>query len=129
VSRPRHVDRIEIALFDDAIHMQIDEVQARCRSPVAKQTRLDVLEPQRFAQQWVGKQIDLTNRQVVGGTPVGVHLTEKVRSERLVHPFCILQISGGAEAVANLRHSPGDRARLARPPTAREGRLSSIALP
>ena len=45
--------------------------------PVAEQARLDVATQQRFAQQRVLEQIDLADREVVGGAPVGVNpLTE-----------------------------------------------------
>jgi hypothetical protein len=39
---------------------------------MAQQARLDVLQPQRLAQQRVREQVDLPDREVVRGAPVGV---------------------------------------------------------
>jgi hypothetical protein len=49
--------------------MRVDEVEARCRPPVAEKPRLDVLQFQRQLQERVVEQIDLTDREIVGGTP------------------------------------------------------------
>jgi hypothetical protein len=45
---------------------------------VTEQSRLDVFDPQRFAEEWVVKQIDLTDGQIVGCAPVGVHALNQV---------------------------------------------------
>src|SRR6202012_3943491 len=60
-----HIDHVEVESADHAIEMGIDEVQARRRPPMAEQARLDVLSPQRFAQQGIVEQIDLADRKVV----------------------------------------------------------------
>jgi hypothetical protein len=39
---------------------------------VAEQPRLDVLDLERLAQQWVRLELDLAHRQVVRGAPVRV---------------------------------------------------------
>src|SRR6185436_12046721 len=57
------------------------EVQPGRRAPVAEQARLDVLDRQRLAQQRIVEQINLTDRQVVGGAPVGFQPREIVGSE------------------------------------------------
>ena len=62
----------EIALLDDPVEMDIDEVEARRRAPMAEQARLDVLDLQRLAQQRIGQQIDLADRQIIRGAPPGV---------------------------------------------------------
>ena len=54
------------------------------RAPVPEQPRLDVLGPQRFAQQRVVEQIDLADREVVRGAPVGVDAVEEISSRRHV---------------------------------------------
>ena len=69
---PDHVHRVEVAGRDDPVQVRVDEVQAGGGAPVAEQPRLDVLGPQRLAQQRVVEQVDLADRQVVGGPPVGV---------------------------------------------------------
>ncbi len=62
---------------DHAVEMGVDEVQPRRRAPVAEQTRLDVLGPQRLAQQRVVEEIDLADREVIGGPPVAIEETSK----------------------------------------------------
>ena len=61
--------------------MNIDEIQARRCAPMAEQTRLDVLLGQRLLQQRIVEQIDLPDRQVVRGPPVGVDLPQLVRAK------------------------------------------------
>src|SRR5437763_9314161 len=72
VTRSRHVDRTETARADRAIHVGVDEIQARRGAPVTEQPRLDVLRPQRSAEQRIVQQVDLPNRQVVGCAPPAI---------------------------------------------------------
>ena len=69
-------DHVQIIASDDPIEMCIDEVQARCRAPVAEEPRLHMLKFQRLSQQRILEEIDLANGYVVRGTPVGVHSGE-----------------------------------------------------
>jgi hypothetical protein len=46
---------------------------------VPEQARLDVLDRKRLAQERVVEQVDLTDGEVVGGTPPGVEEGEIVR--------------------------------------------------
>src|SRR3954471_8714377 len=43
VSRPGQEDGVDILLADDAVQVGVDEVQPGRRSPVAQQSRLDVI--------------------------------------------------------------------------------------
>src|SRR5262249_31180525 len=52
------------------------------RAPVAEQPRLDVLPLERHLEQRVVEEVDLADRQVVGGPPVGVHLPQLVGAQR-----------------------------------------------
>ncbi len=78
-----HVDHAEVTPADQAVEVRVDEVQARRRAPVPEQPRLDVLDPQRLAQQRIRQQVDLTDRQVVGRTPVRVDRARLLVSERI----------------------------------------------
>ena len=69
VSGPCNIERRDLALSDDSIEMGVDEVEARRRSPVAEQSRFDVLSHERLAEQRIVNQIDLADRQVVRGPP------------------------------------------------------------
>ena len=82
VAGSRDVDHVQVIFLDDPIQMDVDEVLPRSGPPVAQQPRLDVLELQRLAQERVVIKVDLADRQVIGGPPVGVHLAEEVRCER-----------------------------------------------
>ena len=73
VSGSGDVDGVQIVLADQPVQVDVDQVEAGGGAPVAEQPRLDVLCFQRHAQQRVVEQIDLSDRKVVGGAPVGVH--------------------------------------------------------
>ena len=77
------VDRVEVPAPDDAVHVRVDQVEARRRAPVAEQARLDVLGQERLPEQRVVEQVDLADREVVGGAPVGVDQPELIRRERV----------------------------------------------
>ncbi len=70
--RAADVEDILIASGDDPIQVCIDEVQAWRRAPVTKQARFDMLRFQRFAEQGIVHEINLTDGQVIGSTPVAV---------------------------------------------------------
>ena len=57
---------------NDSIQMRVDEIDARRRSPVTQQPRLDVLERERLAQQRIVEQVDLAGGQVIGRSPPGM---------------------------------------------------------
>ena len=76
------VDHVQVIALDDPIEMHAEHVQARRRAPVAEQPRLDVLALERLLQQRIVEQIDLPDRQIVRGPPVGVHLAQLVRRQR-----------------------------------------------
>src|SRR5262249_15188109 len=63
---------VAIPSNNDPIQMRVNEIDARCGAPVSQQSRVDVLEGQRLAQQRVVEEIDLSGGQVVGGTPPGM---------------------------------------------------------
>ena len=71
VARAGDVEHRLLGAADEPVELGVDEVQARRRAPVAEQPRLDVLGAQRLAQQRVVAQVDLRDRQVVRGLPVG----------------------------------------------------------
>ncbi len=74
VTRPGHVDHVEVVVADQPVGVRVDQVESWRGPPVAQQPRLDVLGPQRLPEQRVVHQVDLAHRQVVGGAPVGVDL-------------------------------------------------------
>ena len=81
VPRADDVDHVQVIALDDPIQMHAQHVEPRRRPPVAQQPRLDVLALQRFSQERVVEQIDLPDRQVVGGPPIGVHLAQLLGGE------------------------------------------------
>ena len=76
---PVDVDHVEVARLDDPVQVDVDEVQPRRRAPVAEQPRLDVLQRERLLQQRIVEEIDLPDRQVVGGAPPGVDAGKLLR--------------------------------------------------
>ena len=75
------VDRLEVVAPDHPVHVGVDEVQAGCRAPVAEEARLDVLRAERLPQQRVVEEVDLADREVVRGPPVGVDPADLVVRE------------------------------------------------
>ena len=68
------VDHVEIIEADRPVQMDVDEILPRRRSPMPDHERLDMRQRQRLAQHRICVEVDLTNREVVGGAPVGVEL-------------------------------------------------------
>ncbi len=75
------VDHVEIVFPDHPVQVHVDEILPGGRAPVSQQHALDVREHQRSLQQRIVVKIDLPDRQVVGGAPVGVHLPEQFRRQ------------------------------------------------
>ena len=78
------VEDVVAGLADQPVEVGVDEVQAGRGAPVAEQARLDVLGPQRLAQQRVVLQVDLGDGQVVGRLPVGEQAVQ-LRFAQLSH--------------------------------------------
>ena len=75
------IDHVQVIFFDDPIEMHAEHVEAGRRAPMAEQPRLDVLPLERFFEQRVIEQVDLSDRQIVQSPPVGIHLAEVRRAE------------------------------------------------
>ena len=56
-----NVNDVEIQGADSTIEVNVDEVEPGCRAPMSQQARFDVLWPQRFLQQRIIEQINLTD--------------------------------------------------------------------
>ena len=69
MTRAGQVDHVGVGVLDQAVQVHVDEAESGRGPPVAQQPRLDVLRPQRLAQQGVLLQVDLADRQVVGRLP------------------------------------------------------------
>ena len=78
VARPGDVDDVQVVFLDDAVQVDIDEVQSRRRAPVAEQARLDVRQLERLLQQRIVVEINLSDGQVVGRAPIGVQLAQQL---------------------------------------------------
>ena len=77
------VDHVEVVRLDQAVQMDPEEIEPRRRPPMAEQAGLDVLEGQRFLEQRVLVEIDLSHGEIVRGAPPGVHLPEDLGRERI----------------------------------------------
>ena len=75
------VDDVQVVLLDHAIQVHVHEVQARRRAPMTEQTRLDVGARERLLQQRVVIEVDLSDRQIVCGAPVGVDSADELGTE------------------------------------------------
>jgi hypothetical protein len=52
--------------------VNVDEVEAWRGAPAPEETRLDMLLFERLAQQRIVEQVNLTDRQIIGGAPVSI---------------------------------------------------------
>ena len=82
VTRSGDEQRIDVVRQDQPVDVRVDEVQARRGPPVPEQPRFDVLGAQRLAQERVVEQVDLPDREIVGGAPPGVDARELTSIER-----------------------------------------------
>ena len=98
VSGSGKVDHVEIELPDDPVQVHIDEILSRRSAPVAEQPGLDVLRLQRLAQERVGIQVNLPDRDVVRRPPVGIHSAQQLGSQRSVHQCPPMSRSGQERA-------------------------------
>ena len=94
VARAGQVDHVGVALVDQPVQVDVDQAQPGRRAPVAEQPRLDVLRPQRLAQQRIVQQVDLRDGQVVGGVPVALHALQRRCVERALDT-CKLRVRPG----------------------------------
>jgi len=63
---------VKVCFFDHPVQVNIDEVQARRRSPVTEESWLDVFFREGLLEQRVVVEIDLANREVISCPPVRI---------------------------------------------------------
>ena len=73
---PGDVDHVEVALADDPVEVDVQQIESRNRAEMAEQPRLDVVRLQSLAEERVAEEIDLADGQVVRRSPVGVESLE-----------------------------------------------------
>jgi hypothetical protein len=91
----RDIDGVEVVRPDHPVGMDIDEVETRCGAPVSEQAGLHVRELERFLEQGIVEEVDLADRQVVGGPPVRVQALHLLLAEGLTRLGCGSGSSGG----------------------------------
>ena len=82
VPRARDVEHAQVALPDHPVQVGVEQVEPGRRPEVPEQARLDVLRPQRLAEQRVVEEVDLPDGEVVGRAPVGVEEVQLLGGER-----------------------------------------------
>ena len=78
MSRTSDEQNVEITLHNRAIHVSVNEIETRCRSPVSEESRLHMLDLERLLEQRIRTQIDLADRQIVGRAPVSIEKVKRV---------------------------------------------------
>ena len=76
------VEHVQVILLDDPVQVYVDEVLARRGAPMPDHQGLDVRQFQRLLQQRIVVEINLADREVVRGTPIGVHLSQQIGRQR-----------------------------------------------
>ncbi len=90
------VDHVEVVLVNDAVAMDVDEIEAGGGAEMAEEAGLDVVEGEGLFEEGVVEEIDLADGEVVGGAPVGVDFLELVWGEGVGH-FVPFVVSGEGE--------------------------------
>ena len=95
------VNHVEVVFLDDPVQVHVNEVLPGGRAPVSQQHVLHIRERQRPLQQRIVVEINLADRQIVGGAPVGIHLVEQFRGKSFCLHGSILLLSAKTENAAN----------------------------
>ena len=99
--RTGDVNDVRVVLFNQPVQMNVDEILSRRSSPMAEQSRLDLLCFERFSQQGILKQVDLADAKIVRGAPVAIYLVQHLGRKRT------LRRRGSCLALAICRNSRG----------------------
>ena len=70
------VDHVQVALPDEAVPVNVEEVEAWRGAPMAKEPRLDVVEGERALKERIVLEVDLADGEVVCRSPIVVHLSQ-----------------------------------------------------
>ena len=79
------VDHVEIVLLDRPVHVHVNEVEPRRRSPMAEKSRLDMIYRERNLKKRVVVEIDLAHGKIIRGAPVGIHLVDFFLRQSVLH--------------------------------------------
>jgi hypothetical protein len=116
VSGADDVDHVEVTLFNEAVPVDVEEVETGRRAPVSEEARLDIIEGKGTFKEWIVFEVNLADGEVVSGAPVGVDSLELIGGEgALVCSFGLFSF-GGSGARSHGGTSRGkwsDRLRLA----------------
>ena len=107
VSGTGNINNVGIMLFDEAVQMNVNKVLSRRGSPVTEQPRLNLFRFEWLPQKRIFKQVDLSDTQVVGGSPVAVHLAEHFGRQRTVglrHCCWTLAIGGDSSRQSRIEN-------------------------
>src|ERR1019366_459031 len=129
VARAGDEDGVQVILLDDAVQVDVEEVQSGGGAPVAEQPGLHVVQLQGLLEERVVVEIDLADGQVVGRAPIGVHLCEQFGGERLVHAFFLWFFVFRRFAICHLPFQPlvlSGAAGLAESPSTRQTVLAIV---
>ena len=74
-SMPRSgdIENIQVTQFDNAVQVRVQKIQAGSRSPVSQKTGLYMVGCERLYQESVSQKINLSDREIVRRTPVGMN--------------------------------------------------------
>ena len=77
VARPNDANHVGIPLGDQTIQVRENEIQSGGRSPMAKESLLDMFAAKWLPQEWILLKVDLPDCQIIRSTPVPVHSIEQ----------------------------------------------------
>src|SRR5665647_1402012 len=73
------IKHIKIMLLNNTVQVHIYKILTRCCAPVPNHHRLHMRKFQWLLQKWIIIKINLPDRQIVSGAPIGIHFMEQFR--------------------------------------------------
>src|SRR5215469_4720212 len=84
MTRTGEKNHVELILLDEPVEVNVDKGKSGTRSPMPKQTILDLLRLQRLAEQWILLQVDHSQAEIIAGAPIDLCVAQFFRTQWLV---------------------------------------------
>ncbi len=78
VPRTGDVNHVQVVFLNNAVQVHVDKVLPGGGAPVTQQHMFHIRERQRPLQQRIVVKIDLPDREIIRGPPIGVHLPQNI---------------------------------------------------
>ena len=88
-------EHIKIILFDQAVHVNPSERLASIRSPMTQESSFEMLQFERFLEQWIFTEVEHAQAKVHASAEICIHLPNLLGIKRLsLHCRASFSVSG-----------------------------------